>query len=242
MSLPCSTVIVNKLQKTKTPCLKAHPRIISKYVSFAGFPVEIYYLLEKCEFVEENLDTSICGLELCEPIVETLIPIEKINNIEVELIKVNYSLEPRLDSIDVNIFFELFRLSNPPLGNEFNSSEIIEYLDSKLGIRNSKYHYYNHVHKYVIKHYSVRNNADYVLVLITAPSAKEVENAINNMLKAELIAGVWQIHSFSRVPATALVHAWGYFERFLDDRYEHSVVKNASYTLYPVLGVKHGRE
>lgn len=240
MQLPCSIAIISKFQKTKASCLKIPPRVISKYISFTGVPVEINYLIEDCDFVEENLDTSICELELCEPIIETLIPLEKIDSCEIELNSINYSSEKKFDSIDINIVLELFRLSNPPVDSELNSSKIIEYLDKKLGVKNSKYHYYNHVHKYVIKHYSVRNNADYVLILITAPSKKDLEYTINNLLKAELITGIWQIHSFSKIPVIALIHAWGYFERFLDDRYEHAIIRNTSYIMYPVLGVKHG--
>ncbi len=242
IQLPCSVAIINKFQKTKTSCLKKPPRVISKYISFTGVPVEINYLIEDCNFIEENLDTSICELELCEPIVKTLIPLEKIDSYEVELIDTNYSLEKKFDSIDINMILELFRLSSPPVDGELDSNEIIEYLNKKLGVKNSKYHYYSHVYKYVIKHYSVRNNADYLLILISSPGRKELEHTINNLLKAELITGIWQIHSFSKIPVIALIHAWGYFERFLDDRYEHGIVRNTYYTLYPVLGVKHGYE
>jgi hypothetical protein len=239
MPVPCSIAIVSKHQKTRTQCFKKPPRVISKYASYAGAPVEVYYLLEDHEFIENNVDTTTCRLEVCEEIVETIIPREKIDVYEIELTSTNYSSKVNLDSIDINIVSELFRISNPPLERSPNI-KIVEILNSALGLKSSKYHYYNHVYKYVLEHYSFKNNAEYLFILVTTPSGKELENLLNAMIKAGLLTGVWQIHCLSKIPITALIHAWGYFERFLDEKYEHSIIKNTSYTIYPVLGVKHG--
>ena len=192
--------------------------------------------------IRDSLDSSICKLELCEEVVETLIPRERVDAYEVELVKADHSLKADLDDIDVNIVAELFRISNPPIENKISGKKTIMYLNDTLGIKNSKYHYYSHVYKYVTERYSIRNNADFTLILATTPGRKELETLLNNMIKAGFIAGSWQVVCLSKIPFTALIHAWSYFERFLDDRYEHPIVRNSSYTLYPVLGVKHGYE
>lgn len=232
-----SIAILSKHQKTKDPCFKVTPPTITRYYSYAGNPVEIYYLLGDCSTVLDNVNASKCHLELCENLLETLVPLEKPDVQEITM----FPLEtPRgkfqkLDALDVSIALDVFRLNNPPFKNTWRVKELINTLEKRLGIKGVRYHYYEHIHKLV--HYTVKGDGSFVLLLVYSSTRRELEAVVNELLNKGFIAGTWQAHCISKVPLTALVYAWGYVNKFVEPGYVHESVSNTSYTLYPVIGV-----
>lgn len=241
---PISITILVKNQKTPSPCISRYVRSIISFYSYLGNPVEIYYLLDDCSIIEEEIDTSQCKLELCEPLIKTIIPLERMDSLKAELTPVTNLLKTGkntyLDHADTNILLDIFRLYNPPMENTWKLSEIINMFRDKTGLKGIKYHYYSHIHgKYTIQHYTIKMNNDFSLILTYTPTMRELETLINTLLNNEFITGIWQISCMSTTPTITLIHAWSNMEKLVDPLNVHEYIKNTTYTVYPVHGVMH---
>ncbi|MEM1528632.1 MAG: hypothetical protein QXQ51_00370 [Desulfurococcaceae archaeon] len=238
-----STAILARQQKTAKPCLKKPLHLVVQYYSYAGNPVEIYYALEDCTVIEDGVDPFTCRLEFCERVVETVIPVEGREDHVLELVP--YSSPQsisnrRLDEFDVAIALDIFRLSNPPFKYSWKTKDLVEVVEKRLGIRNVRYHYYEHLHKMLLLRYTTRNGGSFLVMLIHAPTPQELKRVLNILIETKFIEGIWQIHYFSKAPLIALIYAWGHVDKFVEPEYVHEGVDNTSYTTYPILGVYHG--
>lgn len=238
-----SAAILTRQQKTAKPCIKKSLHSVIQYYSYAGNPVEIYYMLEDCATVEDCIDPFACRLEFCERVVETIVPAEGREDHVLELVPHPSSSNTRnkeLDQFDIAIALDIFRLSNPPFKYLWKTKDLVEIVEKRLGIRNVRYHYYEHLRKILSPRYSVRNGGSFLVLLIHAPASQELKRVLNTLVKTRFIEGVWQVHYFSKAPLIALIHAWGHIDKFVEPEYVHESVDNTSYTTYPVLGVYHG--
>lgn len=238
-----STAILTRQQKTAKPCVKKPLHLIVQYYSYTGNPVEIYYVLEDCAVIEDYVDPFACKLEFCERVVETIIPVEGREEHTLELIPYLSLLNAwnkRLDQFDIAIALDVFRLSNPPFTYSWRTKDLVEIVKKRLGIRNVRYHYYEHLRKMLLLRYSVRNGGSFLVLLIHAPTPQELKHILNTLIKTRFIEGIWQVHYFSKTPLIALIYAWGHVDKFVEPEYVHESVDNTSYTTYPVFGVYHG--
>lgn len=243
LPVKASTAVLTRQQKTTKPCIKKPLHSIVQYYSYTGNPVEIYYALEDCTVIEDYVDPFTCKLEFCERVVETVIPTEEREEHALELVP-HLSLvnaqNKKLDQFDVAIALDVFRLSNPPFAYSWKTKDLVEIVGKRLGMRNVRYHYYEHLRKMLLLRYSVRNGGSFLILLIHAPAPRELKRVLNALIKTKFIEGIWQVHYFSKAPIIALAYAWGHIDKFVEPEYVHESVDNTSYTTYPVLGVYHG--
>ncbi|MEM4717379.1 MAG: hypothetical protein QXE81_01290 [Desulfurococcaceae archaeon] len=241
LPIPCSVAILYKHQLVKESCFDKKPRVITRFLTHVGKPVEIDYIAGECEFVEEHVNFSTCGIELCDQITKTLVPrySNKSNQIEFEEFNKYHKPALDIDQIDITAIFEIFRLYNPPLLQVRNSGDIIEYINNKIGVRNIRYHYYSHMRRFLLENYVIRNNGDYMILATWTPSIDHLKKILENLLDAGLFTGYWQIHLLSTNPALSIVHGWGYYEKIIEQRSGHPRVDSSAYTLYHILGVSY---
>jgi hypothetical protein len=235
-----SIAIVYKSQKSGHECFKKPNRVIIGYYSYTGNPTYLYYIDDECPKIEKCLEYPACRIILCESIRKTLLPIEDPDLLKVDLAEINIEEPVELDGNTALILFEIFKLFNPSLELIHKTSEIIEYLKKKLGLKNPKSYFYTYVRKVIVEHYVPRFNGDYLLIYATSASKKELNQLMNQLIQAGFTVGYSQVHVISEVPVEAVIHAWGFYEKFLAEEAVHSHLKNVSYTVYPVLGVQYG--
>lgn len=238
-----SIAILEKHQKANKLCLKRLPSLISHYYAFTGSATEIYYVLADCPQIEEILDSSACRLEICERVRSTLVPLEFPDRVEMRLSLLRDLIKAggrALDSVDVDLLLDIFRLFNPPIEPINRNKNLISLLEQRLGVKGVRYHYYKHVRNYTISHYTIKNGGDFILLLTYTPTFRELEDLLNALIKSQLISGVWQVFCLTVEPVTALVHSWGQLDKLVDPEYAHEYIKNAHYTVYPVIGVSYG--
>lgn len=238
---PCSVAILYKHQLVKDSCFVKKPRFITRFITHAGIPVEIDYVADECEFIEEHIDSSICSIELCNQVVKTLVPryTTKSNQIEFKEFNQDYKSNLIIDQIDIVAMFEIFRLYNPPSPQVRNSRDIIEYINNRTGIRNIRYHYYSHVHKLLLENYVIRNNGDHVIIATWTPSIDHLKKVLENLLNTGIFTGYWQVHLLSTSPVLSIAHGWGFYEKILEQKISHPRIDGSTYILYHILGVSY---
>lgn len=239
---PVSTAILTKHQKIRQPCITKAPRPIITYYSYIGSPVEVHYVFEECSSVEDYINTSACKLEFCGRLHETAVPLESLEGLKLVLSSTKPPTNSKVfvDAVDADIAIDIFRLSNPPFKNSWKTRDLLEALRQRLGVKNVKYHYYAHLYKALSLHYAVRNHGDFLIILANAPTPRELERILIALLENGFIAGIWQVHYYSKTPLTALVYSWGYINKFIEPEYVHESITGVSYVVFPVIGVYHG--
>lgn len=235
-------IAVSKNQKTVKPCFNKPIKTIVRYYSYTGRPVELYYSMDDCYLVENNVNPTICRVEICETIYETLLPIENIEDSRYVFTPLSESDQGVVrDSFDVNILLDVFRLSNPPYPGLHRVTTFTSLIAKRLGLSSIKYHYYSHIHNFIRSYYAMRNQGDFLLIHIQSPSLREAEDCLVEMNKTGLISGPWLVLSTGAIPVNVFIHTWGFIDRFLDPRSSsHGFVENTSYFVYPIIGVDHG--
>ncbi len=236
-----TVAILSANQKVGEPCLKGHFRVITKYYSYAKNLVEVYYLDEEADVVEEAVNGSLCKLEFCDTVSKLLVPVyvsgEKPELALTEAAKPDFCTP--CSDVDAVIAVELFRLFNPPITPEVSKTKhLLKLVKQRTGLPNVRTHFYKHVYKCIKKHYAVRGD-DFLLLHSYAPSESDFMLLLNNLVEAGFIADLWQILLFSKTPFVAITHAWGYYELFTDPTRAHKKTSNIAYGVYNVLGVEY---
>lgn len=235
----CSIAVMRKQQLINGACLGRSHRIIARYISFAGSPVEIYYVNGDCEELTYSVKSPGCVLDSCEKIMRTLVSIHGANGEGIELRELGG--EPtRLDDIDAQIMYELFRLFNPPVIRFRTDRELLKLIGNRLGLSNVHYHYYAHIYKSIFENYVARDRGEYILITAWSPGISDLRLLLEELMRRGLMTSYWQVHLLSENPVASVIHGWGYFERFLEQSHVHDYIENTAYTVYPVIGVDHG--
>jgi len=234
-----SILLISKTQKTNLPCFKKSLKTITSYYSFTSVPFYIIYFLGDCSLVEENVVFPLCKYSVCMSIRETLIPLVNPETYTIELTSALSDKIEKLDENDVILLVELFRLFNPPSRSIRRNSEVIKYLESKIGVKNLRSRFYNKLYKYLTLRYAYRKDSDYLLIHITTPSTRELVEVLNMFLQMEIATSYLHVDVLSDIPLEVIVHAWGFYDKVIDENTSHQYVKNASYAIYPVIGVSY---
>lgn len=235
---PCSVVVIQKNQLTGVPCLGKNIRVIAKFESFAGSPIEVYYVHGDCNEIYEHLDPRGCVIELCSKLSKTMIPIHGENKYTI-YIHESKTTRRVFDDIDRRIAIGLFRLSNPPLLNLKGESEILTSIARELKPQSIRYHYYSHVYRHITLNYVYKGGGDYLLIAAWTPDLTLLRKLLETLVASELMTSYWQIHVLTEIPLITIIHGWGFYERFLARTNNHSYIENSSYSIYPVIGVKY---
>lgn len=235
---PCSVVLMRKNQLTKNTCLRRVLRIIAKYISFAGSPIELYYVNNDCDEIHDHIDPRGCIIDLCSKVVKTLATIHGTERHAIEIIEPR-SNDHSFDDTDKRIAISLFRISNPPLQKILTEHDVLEQITCGVELPSLRYHYYSHVYRYVFHNYVYRGSGDYMLIIAWTTDISTLHRLLEDMVSFQLMTSYWQIHILAETPLVAVIHGWGFYEKFLEQSSSHTYIENTSYSVYPVIGVEY---
>jgi hypothetical protein len=232
-----NAIIVEKNQKTGVSCFKKPLDTLISYYSFTKSPVYVFYSRDTCSTIEESIDYSLCKLLLCETVKDTLTPLEDPETPRVVFIRHKFSQPIEIPANAKFLLLELLRTQHLPEASRAHVKELLAKIAGRTGMKSVKHYYYTYLRKYLIQHYSTRFSGDHLLIHATALCEEGFVALLNSLLQSKLISGYIQLHLLSRVPLEAIIHAWGFYERFIDDSNTHPYIKKTSYYIYPVYGV-----
>jgi hypothetical protein len=232
-----NVIIAEKNQKTGVSCFKKPLDMLISYYSFTKSPVYVFYSRDACSTVEESIDYSLCKLLLCEAVKGTLIPLEDPETLRVALTRREFSRPIEIPANAEFLLLELFRVQHLPEASRVYIKELLAEIASRTGMKSVKHYYYMYLHKYLIQRYSTRFGGDHLLIHVTASCEESFATLLNSLLQSKLVSGYIQLHLLSKAPLEAIIHAWGFYERFIDDFTTHPYIRKTSYYVYPVYGV-----